>query len=413
MSEWAELFKDALGLDQPWQVTRSDFDVAAGRLDLYLNFPRGSRFACPEPGCDQGSCPVHDTEAKTWRHLDFFQYKAFLHARVPRTRCPEHGVHLVAVRWARPDSGFTLLFEALLIQFAAAMPVAKVAALVREQDTRIWRVLEHYVRTARAELDFSEVTRVGMDETSARKGQDYVTTFMDMDARRVMFATEGRDGATVEAFAADLLAHGGDPARVSDTSSDMSAAFIKGISEHLPQARMTYDRYHVIAKLNEAVDEVRRAEQKDNPALKKTRYVWLKNRANLTAKQRETLAWLTRPSSRLATARAHRWREDFQAFYDQDGADAEAYLRRWCYGAKRSRLQPVKDFVAMVENHWDGILAWHQSRVTNGLLEGTNSLIQAAKSRARGYRNKQKMITIIYLIAGKLPKPSPYVTHPI
>jgi transposase len=413
MSEWAELFKDALGLDQPWQVTRSDFDVAAGRLDLYLNFPRGSRFACPEPGCEQDQCPVHDTEAKQWRHLDFFQHKAFLHARVPRVRCPQHGVHLVAVRWARPDSGFTLLFEALLIQFAAAMPVAKVAALVREQDTRIWRVLEHYVRTARAELDFSEVTRVGMDETSARKGQDYVTTFMDMDARRVMFATEGRDGATVEAFAADLLAHGGDPARVSDTSSDMSAAFIKGISEHLPQARMTFDKFHVVAKLNEAVDEVRRVEAKTSPDLKSTRYVWLKNRVNLTAKQRETLAWLTRPSSRLATARAHRWREDFQAFYDQDGADAEAYLRRWCYGAKRSRLQPVKDFVAMVENHWDGILAWHQSRVTNGLLEGTNSLIQAAKSRARGYRNKQKMITIIYLIAGKLPKPSPYVTHPI
>lgn len=413
MSEWAELFKDALGLDQPWRVTGSEFDVAAGRLDLYLDFPRGSRFVCPEPGCEQDQCPVHDTEAKVWRHLDFFQHKAYLHARVPRVRCPQHGVHLVAVRWARQDSGFTLLFEALLIQFATAMAVAKVAVLVREQDTRIWRVLEHYVGTARAELDFSEVTRVGMDETSARKGQDYVTTFMDLDARRVMFATEGRDSATVEAFAVDLLAHGGDPARVSDTSSDMSAAFIKGIGEHLPQARMTFDKFHVIAKLNEAVDEVRRGEAKTSAELKGTRYVWLKNRVNLTAKQRETLVWLTRPSSRLATARAHRWREDFQAFYDQDGEDAEAYLRRWCYGAKRSRLQPVKEFVAMLENHWDGIVAWHQSRITNGLLEGTNSLIQAAKSRARGYRNKQKMITIIYLIAGKLPKPSPYVTHPI
>jgi transposase len=236
---------------------------------------------------------------------------------------------------------------------------------------------------------------------------------MDMVARRVSFAIEGRDAATVERFAQDLREHGGDPDLVTDTSSDMSVAFICGIGEYLPHAQMTFDRFHVMAKLSEAVDEVRRVEQKDNPALKKSRYVWLKNQTNLTVKQRETLAWLTRPSMRLATARAHRWREDFQAFYDHNSADAEAYLRRWCYGAKRSRMQPIKDFVGLVEEHWDGIIAWHRSRLSNGLLEGTNSLIQAAKARARGYRSKRKMITIIYLIAAKLPKPSLYVTHTI
>jgi transposase len=411
--EKLDLFRAALGLEEPWMVTRTDFDVAEGRLDLGLDFPRAARFACPVEGCDQLACPVHDTEDKTWRHLDFFQHRAYLNARVPRVRCPDHGVHRVTVAWARPGSGFTLLFEALLIEFATAMPVAKVAAMTREHDTRIWRVLEHHVQAQRARLDFAEVAKVGMDETSAARGQDYVTVFMDLVARFVLFATEGRDAATVKAFAEDLLAHGGDPAAITNTSSDMSPAFISGIGEHLPNAEMTFDRYHVIAKLNEAVDEVRRAEQKDNPALKKTRYVWLKNRQNLTAKQRETLARLTRPSPRLATARAHRWREDFQAFYDQGTDDAEAYLRSWCYGAKRSRLQPVKDFVNLVRNHWDGIISWHRSRISNGLLEGTNSLIQAAKARARGYRSKKKMITIIYLIAGKLPLPSPSVTHTI
>jgi transposase len=411
--EKLDLFKAALGLREPWMVTQTDFNVAEGRLDLRLDYPRGARFGCPVEGCVQHACPVHDTEDKTWRHLDFFQHKAYLHARVPRVRCPDHGVHQVTVAWARPGSGFTLLFEALLVEFATAMPVAKVAAMTREHDTRIWRVLEHHVEAQRARLNFADVAKVGMDETSAAKGQDYVTVFMDLVARFVLFATEGRDAATVKAFAEDLAAHGGDPARITNTSSDMSPAFISGIGEHLPNAEMTFDRYHVIAKLNEAIDEVRRAEQKDNPALKKTRYVWLKNRQNLTATQRETLAWLTRPSMRLATARAHRWREDFQAFYDQSTDAAEAYLRRWCYGAKRSRLQPVKDFVKLVERHWDGIISWHRSRITNGLLEGTNSLIQAAKARARGYRSKKKMITIIYLIAGKLPLPSPSVTHTI
>ena len=146
------------------------------------------------------------------------------------------------------------------------------------------------------------------------------------------------------------------------------------------------------------------AESKTRPELKRSRYTWLKNDANLTVKQREKLTWLTRPSMRLRTTRAARWRDDFNGFYDQP-TSAEAYLRRWCYGAKRSRLEPVKEFVRTVEAHWDGIVAWQQSRLSNGLLEGTNSLIQAAKRRARGYRNKAKMITIIYLIAGKLPLP--------
>jgi transposase len=194
----------------------------------------------------------------------------------------------VSVSWARPESGFTLLFEALLITFATAMPVAKVAEMTRVHDTRIWRVIEHHVDTERALLSFAGVTKVGLDETAAARGQDYVTVFMDMVTRRVLFATEGRDAATVERFAQDLREHGGDPDLVTDTSSDMSVVFISGIGEYLPKARMTFDRFHVMAKLSEAVDEVRRAEQKTNPTLKKTRYVWLKNQQNFTAKQRET-----------------------------------------------------------------------------------------------------------------------------
>jgi transposase len=280
-----ELFTAALGLDEPWRVTRTWFEQEHGQLDVYLDFPRGARFPCPVQGCGQSQCAVHDSENKTWRHMDFFQHKALLHARVPRVRCAEHGVHQVALSWARPQSGFTLLFEALLITYAAAMPVARLAAMVREHDTRIWPVLEHHVNTQRSKLSFAEVTKVGMDETAAARGQDYVSVFMDLLTARVLFATEGRDADTVGRFAADLAAHGGDPARISDTSSDMSPAFINGIGEHLPNAKLTFDRFHIMAKLGEKVDQVRRAEQKTNPALNKTRYVWLKNRQNLTAKK--------------------------------------------------------------------------------------------------------------------------------
>jgi transposase len=404
------LFTAALGLGGSWRVVRSEFDAQATRLDLYLDFERGARFACPAKDCAQECCPVHDTVDQTWRHLDFFQHKALLHARLPRVRCPEHGVRQVSVPWARPGSGFTLLFEALVLTFAAAMPIAKVAAMTREHDTRIWRVVEHHVNAARDQLDCSSVTRVGMDETSARKGQDYISIFADIDARRVVFATEGRCAETVGRFAADLTEHGGDPDKVTDTSSDMSTAFISGIKTHLPNATMTFDRFHLAAKLSEAIDTVRRTEVATRPELKHTRWLWLKNHANLTVKQQGELHQLRRPSAQLATARALRWREDFQAFYDQDPSYAPTYLRRWCYGAKRSRLQPIKDFVTLVENHWDGIIAWHTNHLSNGLLEGINSLIQAAKARARGYRNKNKMITIVYLTAAKLHLPT--LTNP-
>jgi transposase len=449
-----ELFRLALGLVAPWQVTSVEFDQEGGTLEIGLDFARGSRFACPCEGCAESACPVHDTDEKRWRHLDFFEHQAFLVARVPRVDCLTHGVHRVAVPWARPGSGFTLLMEVAMLTFAKQMPIAPLAKMARVHDTRIWRVLEHHVTTTRASMDFSGVTKVGMDETSARRGQDYVSLFMDLEAHRVMFATPGRDADTVKAFADDLAAHGGEPkTQVKQVCCDMSQAFISGIGSYLAEQpdeaapttkgtvaergaliashadvapsqchdgsgepgaepaalhspEIIFDRYHVVAKINEAVDEVRRAEVKTRPELKRSRYVWLKNETNLTAKQREKLAWLTRPSMQLKTARAARWRDDFNEFYNKASTEeAEDYLRRWCYGAKRSRLDPIKAFVATVEEHWDGILAWQKHRLSNGLLEGTNSLIQAAKRRARGYRSKEKMITIIYLIAGKLPLP--------
>lgn len=232
-----QMFTAALGLTTPWQVASVAFDPGAGRLELGLDFPREARFACPESGCAEQECPVHDRLEKTWRHLDFFEHQAYLSARVPRVRCPTHGVHLVQVPWAGPGSGFTLLFEVTMLTYAKQMPIAPLARMARVHDTRIWRVLDHHVPAARATLDFSQVSQIGVDETSARRGQDYVSIFMDLDTRRVMFATEGRDHATVAAFATDLAAHGGKPStQIKQVSCDMSPAFIKGINTHLSTA---------------------------------------------------------------------------------------------------------------------------------------------------------------------------------
>ena len=220
------LLQLALGLAPPWTVTGSDFDAEARRLDIHLDFAAGSRFTCP--GCGAADCPAHDTERMTWRHLNFFQHQAYLHARVPRVRCVRCGVKKISVPWAREGGGFTLLFEALVMALVSAMPVNAVARLVGEHDTRLWRVIHHYVERARARTDLAAVTRVAIDETAARRGHHYVSLFVDIDRARVIFATEGKDAATVAAFADDLTAHGGDPDAVAEVCIDMSPAVHQG-----------------------------------------------------------------------------------------------------------------------------------------------------------------------------------------
>ena len=247
------LLQQALGLAQPWAVSRSDFDPEAHRLDIEIDFAPGSRFACPT--CGAVDCPAYDTERMTWRHLNFFQHEAYLHARVPRVRCDKCGIKTVNVPWARPGSGFTLLFEALVMTMVAAMPVKAAARIVGEHDTRLWRVIHHYVDAARARTNASGVTRLAIDETAARRGQDYVTLFVDIDQARVMFATEGNDAATIAAFADDLTAHGGDPDAISQVCIDMSPAFTKGIAENLPNAAITFDKFHAVKIINDAVDK--------------------------------------------------------------------------------------------------------------------------------------------------------------
>jgi transposase len=271
-----DLFQQALGLVAPWRVVDCSFDAGQRRLELRIDFLRGATFACPE--CAAEGCKVHDTEQKTWRHLDFFQHEAYLTARVPRVRCAEHGVHQVTVAWARPGSGFTLLFEALVMALARQMAIAALARLVGEHDTRIWRIVHHYVDEARARQDLSGARRLGVDETSFRRGQDYVTVFADIDRAAAIFVTAGRDAGTYAQFVEDLQAHGGTPGQITEVCQDLSEAFLSGALEHLAEAEITFDRYHVKAQLTKAVDQVRRAERAEHgELLKRSRYLWLRN----------------------------------------------------------------------------------------------------------------------------------------
>jgi len=154
--------------------------------------------------------------------------------------------------------------------------------------------------------------------------------------------------------------------------------------------------------VNEAVDKVRRQEQKERPELIRTRYIWLKNQNNLKSAQRKTLEELQVKKLNLKTSRAYHIRINFQDFFTQPTETAELFLKKWYFWATHSRLQPIIEAAYTIKRHWDGVLRWFHSRINNGMLEGFNSLVQAAKARARGYRTTRNLIAMIYLIGGKL-----------
>jgi transposase len=307
----------------------------------------------------------------------------------------------VQAPWARPGSGFTLLFEALVLTMAPHMPVRAVARLVGEHDTRLWRILHHYVEAARAVRDDSGVREIGVDETASRRGHNYVSLFVDLEQARVLHVAEGRSSETVEEFRRDLVEHGGSADQIQEVSCDMSPAFIKGIENAFPQAAITFDKFHVLRVIADAVDKTRRAERSEYPELKGYRYALLRNPETMSDRELDFASELLRKST-SKTARAFHLRLVFRELYNQPRRYAERYLKKWYSWAIRSRIPAMQDAARTIRRHWQGVLRWFVSRISNGLLEGLNSLVQAAKAKARGYSSFRNLRTIIYLIAGKL-----------
>lgn len=287
-----------------------------------------------------------------------------------------------------------------IIKLAKDMPMNAISRLLGEHDTRLWRILHHYVDNAIATQDLSYVTKISTDETSAKRGHNYITIFMDPEQKNVIYVTKGRDSSTWAECKKQLESHGGSAENITEVCMDMSAAFIKGAEENFPAAAITFDKFHVIQAANEAVDEVRRKERKSSAMLKDTRYLWLKNPENLTDSQKETMAKLK--DCDLDTAKAYRMRLILQEIYKYPPSIAPDVLKDWIQWGLRCRLEPMAEVAKMLQKHYDGVIRWFKSKLNNGLLEGVNSLFQAAKRKARGYRSEKNIVAMVYLLAGKL-----------
>lgn len=394
------LFEKALGVSSPWYVREARFDAEARTLTIRVDFRSGSRFCHAEAA---GEHPVHDTQTKRYRHLNFFQHECFLEVRVPRVKLPDGSVRLIEPPWAGKLSGFTLLFEALVLCLSREMPFAAVARIVGESWYRVERIAERYVELAVAQADFSEVRELAIDETSKARGHDYVTIAADAARRAVIFVTETREATAIERLAEDLAVHGGDPEAIEAVSIDMSPAYIKGVETHLPNAAVTFDKFHVIAHASHALDLTRRAEQKRDPELKGLRWALLKDRRALSPSRRADLDALRQHLTTKRTARAWQYREDLRKILNRKQINVvRDMLWQWCTNVMRSKVEPMKDVARMIRAHLEGIVAWARTRMTNGFLEALNGLFQAAKRKARGYRRLSTMRTVMFLIAGKL-----------
>jgi transposase len=401
-----EILLLGIGIKSPWQLVeqRLETDQTPHELHLEVKAERGSRFPCPECGKD-GS--AHDFKDKTWRHLNFFQHHCYVHASVPRVKCPEHGVKQVDVPWARKGSAFTLLFEQAAMTLVREMPVLAAARIMAITDKRLWRIVEHDVAKAIARFDLSQLRAIGLDETASKRGHNYVTVFIDRARRKqpVLFLTPGKGKDTLQQFSRFLEAHQGDPKQVLEVVCDMSPAFLAGIAEQLPEAEVTVDWFHIVQTFTRGVDEVTKSEGRERPLPTHLRWAVLKRGEvdHLTTNQLYALAELTRQGLDTATA----WRIKEKLPWIRRAPTPRAAKWRITHFLNYARtlvgdsplLEPMRKALDTLCKQARQVVRRWTSTYTNARLEGLNSLFQAARARARGYRDTRTFITMIYMIA--------------
>ena len=396
------IFATALGITKPWFIENLSFDAEKQLLSVHIDFKKGSRFSCPEMAGDH---PIYDSRIKRYRHLNFFQHECHLEVRVPRVKLPDGHIVLIDPPWAGKLSGFTLLFEALILALCREMPFAAVARLVGLSWHRVHAICTRYVDLALAQADLSELKSIAIDETSRHRGQDYITVVTDADERKVIFVDEGHGSGTIANFATELLLHGSGPDRIESACIDMSPAYIRGVTDYLPNAKITFDKFHIIANASTALDRMRVIEQRTDASLKVKGLRWalLRDRNNLNPQQRADLDTLVIEVVSKRTARAWVYREQLRAILNRKQIHViRRMLHQWCTNVNRSKVEPMKKVAAMIRSHMEGIVQMARSRQTNGFIEALNGLFQAAKRKARGYGRLITMRTVLFLIAGKL-----------
>jgi len=398
-----DLYAQILGIKSPWQVSSVELALSEGEVTVHVEQEESATQCCPT--CGEIS-PGYDSRTRRWRHLDTCQYKTILVADVPRVKCQEHGVVTVSVPWAEPGSGFTALFEALVIDWLKEASTSAVSRLMGLSWNAIDGIMQRAVKRGLSRREALCVTQIGVDETAFKKRHDYVTVVSDQDEGTVLHVGGDRKKETLKAWYESLI----DEQReaIESVSMDMWPAFINATLESLPAAedKIAFDKFHVAKYLGEAVDKVRRQEHKALMAegyqdLKGSKYDWLYNPENMTRKQKNRFKALR--DSTLKTARAWAIKELAMSLWHYVSKTwARKGWEQWLSWAVRSRLGPIKEVARTIKEHLWGILNAIVLKVSNGPAEGLNSRIKMIKIRSRGFRNKDRFANAIYFHLGGL-----------
>jgi len=398
-----ELYAQILGIRSPWQVSRVELALSAGEVTVHVEQKGGVKQRCPHCGTVS---PGYDSRPRRWRHLDTCQYKTYLEADIPRVNCPEHGVVTVGVPWAEPGSGFTALFEALVIDWLHEASTSAVSRLMGLSWNAVDGIMQRAVERGLSRREASCPTQIGVDETAFRKRHDYVTIVSDQTDGTVAHVGDDRKKATLKAWYDGLTDE--QRSAIESVSMDMWPAFINATLESIPDAeeKIAFDKFHVAKYLGEAVDKVRRQEHKalmaeGDEQLKGSKYAWLTNPQNMTRKKKYEFKALR--DSALKTARAWAIKELAMSLWHYTSKTwARKGWAQWLSWAVRSRLEPVKEVARTIKEHLWGILNAIVLQVSNGPAESLNSRIKTIKVRGRGFRNKKRFANAIYFHLGGL-----------
>ena len=397
--EGIELFAAAIGLKAPWSIQEIQLERAdkeKGELHIFIGHSKRTKFEY-----EGEKYSVYDHQDRSWRHLNFFEHECYIHASVPRVKTAK-GVKLVEVPWAQPGSSFTVLFEHHALNLVhEGMSAASTGRTLGISGRRVFHILNRVVSIALANTELDQVKEMSLDEVSSRKGHKYLTILTDRKAKKVIGIAEGKNELSVANALIDMEVRGSERKKVKNITMDMSKSYIRASRNYLPQAAIIFDRFHISKLLNEAVDQVRREEQLEYSELRKTRYLWLRNNNNLSKKNQEKVFDLSDSFPRIG--QAYRCKELFRAIMNN------AYkshllrpLKEWMKMAESTGIEPIVKFVKMLKRHWYGVKTYFKHLATNALAERMNLKIQEIKRTAKGYRNINNFILMIYFHLGGL-----------
>ena len=395
------MFSQSIGLEAPWRIEKAEFDEQSRAVHIHVTSDKNAKYPCPV--CGEIHPRFDNEEERVWQHGDVVFFPCYVHCRRPRIKCGKCGkIHVVTAPWARERSRYTLLFEAYSMLLAEKLPIEQARQFLRISHTSLTNIVAYWVNKRVSEDDLSSITGLNIDETSFKKGQSYVTVICDAAARRVIDVEEGRSAQQVWDFSIKLEEQGGDCNKIRQAASDMSSAYLKGIEDCFPNAVTVIDKFHVKQLLLNAMQEVRREEQGREARNRKSgRKLLMIPEGRMTEQQAEKVQELSKKYPK--TGRAFRMVQSLDVMYGcYTGEEADKCFGQLISWLKRSRLEPMKRAAATLLQHKPQIMAYFLSRLTNAVAEGINSLIQAGKRKARGFRTFRGYSTMIYLTCSKL-----------